>query len=88
LPKKLEFKIATIQEQISISARNYLFDRRIDHTEPLYRILDRIIGEYKLSEICMISEERDRWKRISEAMLERAIEAERKLKESKQAVLI
>jgi hypothetical protein len=80
----LEFKVGTIQEQISQNARDYLFTRRIDHTEPLYRILDRIIGEYRIKEISEISEERDRWKKIAEAYLQRAIDAETKLREREQ----
>ena len=88
LPKRLEFKIEKIQEQISISARNYLYTRRKDHTEPLYSILDRIIAEYRMKEVAEISEERDRWRTIAEAYLQRATEAELKLKEREQMKLV
>lgn len=84
MPKKLEYKTNTIQEQISINARSYLYVRRKEHTEPLYSVLDRIIGEYRLKEISEISEERDRWKNIAHAYLQRAIEAEERLKEREQ----
>lgn len=88
MPKKLEFKTKTIQEQISEHARNYLFNRKKDRTEPLYSVLDRIIGEYRLKEVSEISEERDRWKNIADAYLQRAVECEQKLKEKEQMKLV
>ena len=87
MPKRLVFKPKTVQEQISEKARAYLLNRKKDRSEPIYSVLDRLIAEYRLKDISEISEERDRWRKIAEAYLERALESETKLKRSNQTVL-
>jgi hypothetical protein len=88
LPKKLEFRTDTIQAQISRDSHKYIKSRRRDIDEPIYSVLDRLLNEYKNNEVAKLSETLDKWKVIANAYLQRAIEAENRLKEREQMRLI
>jgi len=88
MPRKLEFKRDLHQAQISSDAREFLLLKKNHSTEPIYRVLDRVLGEYKLKEISTVSDERDKWKLIADAYYKRAVQAEERISELEQVRFI
>jgi hypothetical protein len=88
MPRRLEFKRDLRQMQVSNEAITYINSRKNSRNEPYYRVLDRILNEYRSREQSELSETNDRLAQINSIYLDRIHELEAQIKDTGQMKLI
>jgi hypothetical protein len=83
--RRLQFKRDMRSVQVSDKALEYLKIRKRG-TEPYWRVVDRLLGEYKLKDISEISLARDNLMKVNQIYLDRIHELENKLKEKQMTL--